>query len=614
MGTSNNPLCSLLSFTYAIYDNMSINKYKKKDIHMKVSDYVIEFLAKKNIDKVFGYIGSNNAHLFDSIDKHEAMEIVNTRHEQGVGFAAEGYARVTGKTGVVTVTSGPGGTNLVTPIASCFLDSIPSMFIVGDINSFERDKSRGMRQIGFQDVDIASIVEPITKHAVFIDDIHDLRYELEKAYYLTQEGRKGPVLICLPVNFQYQENFDPDQEKSFYDSDEYITLQAKQKINEENIENVVAWINQYERPVILVGNGVNLANAESELNQLLEKSNIPVVYSLMGKDTVNSNYKYNLGFIGRFGNRYGNLTLANADLLIILGSRIDNSQTGRNLKSFARDAKVVQVDIDKHELGARIPIDLPILGDVKEFLKKLNTKNINANIEPWLLKVLSYKEKYPHQYEIDKTDKMGNQIISLISKYSKKDDIFSIDVGEHQMLAAQSLEVKEGQKVLFTGGLGSMGFALPAAIGATIGTGHRAIVIAGDGGIQMNIQELEVIYSRNLPIKIFIINNASLHMVSQMQNEFLEGKNIGTKEDYSAPDFKKVGEAYGIKSYQASEMNKIENIIKESMQNDDCEIIDIQLSGEAMTATPLLDYSRSFEDMSPYLGREELEEQMVIKR
>ncbi|MCW8821070.1 MAG: thiamine pyrophosphate-binding protein [Sulfurovum sp.] len=582
---------------------------------MKVSDYIIEFLVENNVDKIFGYIGGNNAHLFDSIDKHEAMEIVNARHEQGSGFAAEGYARATGKTGVATVTSGPGGTNLVTPIASCFLDSVPSMFIVGDINSSERDKSKGMRQIGFQDIDISSIVKPITKYTVFIDNIRNLRYELEKAYYFTQEGRKGPVLICVPVNFQYQENYEPNKERSFYESDEYKVLQVKEQvkkqINDKDIKTAATLINESKRPVILVGHGVSLADAEQELMQFLQKSNIPIVHSLMGKDIVKSDYKYNLGFIGRWGNRYGNLTLANTDLIIALGSRIDTLQTGRNTKEFAKNAKVIQVDIDEHELGARIPIDLPILGDVKVFLKKLNTIDISLNIEPWLLKVLSYKVRYPHQYEINKTDKMGNQIISLISKYSKENDIFTVDVGEHQMLSAQALDVKQGQRVLFTGGLGSMGFALPSAIGATIGTGHRAIVIAGDGGIQMNSQEFEVVYSRNLPIKVFILNNASLYMVSTMQDEFLDRNYVGTKKDYSAPDFKAIGEAYGIKSYQASNINELESIIKKCMQNDECEIIDIQIASEAMVVTPLLDYNRPFEDMKPYLDREELEEQMV---
>jgi acetolactate synthase-1/2/3 large subunit len=580
---------------------------------MKVTDYVIDFLIKKNIDKVFGYIGGNNAHLFDSIDKYKGIELVINRHEQGSGFAAEGYGRATSKTGVASVTSGPGATNLATPIASCFLDSVPSLFIVGDINSFERDKSKGMRQIGFQDIDIVSMVEPITKYATFVDDIHKLRYELEKAYYFTQEGRKGPVLLSLPVNFQYQENYEPEKDKSFFDSDEYKSIQQDLKIDNQDVDKVATWISEANYPVILVGHGVNLANAKAELNDLLEKTNIPIVHSLMAKDVVESTYEYNLGFIGRWGNRYGNLTLANADLIIALGSRIDTLQTGRNTKEFAKGAKVVQVDIDEHELGARIPIDLPILGNVKLFLEQLNTKNIQINIIPWQKKVLSYKEKYPHQFNLDKTDKLGNQIVSLISNYSKENDIFAIDVGEHQMLAAQSLDVKKGQRVMFTGGLGSMGFALPAAIGAMIGTGNRAIVIAGDGGIQMNIQELEVIRNRNLPIKIFILNNACLYMVSTMQDEFLEGKHLGTEEDYSAPDFKKVGESYGIKSYQISKKDEIEAIIKKSMQNDTCEVIEIQLTGKSMAVTPLLDYTRPFEDMSPYLEREELAEQMINK-
>jgi acetolactate synthase-1/2/3 large subunit len=579
---------------------------------MKVSDFVIEFLIKNSIDKVFGYIGGNNAHLFDSIDKYTSIELINSRHEQGSGFAAEGYARVTGKTGVATVTSGPGATNLTTPISSCFLDSVPSLFLVGDINSFERDPSRGMRQIGFQDIDIVTMVKPVTKYAVFIDDIHDLRYELEKAYYFTQEGRKGPVLLSLPVNLQYQENYEPENERSFFDSDEYKKMQKYTiEIENKDIEQVVTWIHEAKRPVILVGNGVNLANARTELRRFLEQTHIPMVHSLMGKDVVESNYLYNLGFIGRWGNRYGNLTLANTDLIIALGSRIDTLQTGRNTKEFAPNAKVIQVDIDKHELGVRIEVDLAILGDVKSFLDKLNRQSIHLNIKPWQLKVLSYKKRYPHQYEIDQSNKIGNQIISLISQYSKENDIFTVDVGEHQMLVAQALLIKKGQRVLFTGGLGSMGFALPAAIGAQLGTGDRAIVIAGDGGIQMNIQELEVIRSRNLPIKTFIINNACLYMVTTMQDGFLKSNYVGTKKDYTAPNFKKVGESYGITSYQASTMSDIKEIIQKSMENDNCEVIEIQVKGESMAVSPLLDYSRPFEDMTPHLNREELKEQML---
>ena len=580
---------------------------------MKVSDYVVEYLVQNGIDKVFGYIGGNNAHLLDSIDKNNDIELVNSRHEQGSGFAAEGYARVTSKTGVASVTSGPGGTNLVTPISSCFLDSVPSLFIVGDINSLEHNPASKMRQIGFQDIDIVTMVKPVTKYSVFIEKLSDLRYELEKAYYLTQEGRKGPVLISIPVDFQYQENYKPEQENSFFDSEEYHQMQQNYHMSEQDISEVIKWIGEAKRPVLLVGNGVNLANAQVELREFIDKSNIPVVHSLMGKDVIETNYLYNLGFIGRWGNRYGNLTLANSDLIMVLGSRVDTLQTGKNTKAFVKNTKVIQIDIDRHELGKRIEVDLPILGDVKLFLNKLNSKNLDINIKTWHSKVLSYKERYPHQYELDKHNKIGNKIVTLISNYSKENDIFTVDVGEHQMLSAQALEVKKGQRILFTGGLGSMGFALPSAIGATLGTGNRAIVIAGDGGIQMNIQELEVIFSRKLPIKIFILNNASLYMVTMIQDRFLEGRHIATKDDYSAPNFKKIGESYGIKSYQVSEMNEIENIIKKSMKNDNPEVIEIQLLGENMTVSPLLDYSRPFEDMKPYLDRKELENQMIRK-
>ncbi len=580
---------------------------------MKVSDYIANFLADKNIDKVFGYIGGNNAHIFDSIHNHPNMEIVNLRHEQGAGFAAEGYARATGKTGVATVTSGPGGTNLVTPISSCFLDSIPALFIVGDINSFERDKSKGMRQIGFQDIDIASIVKPITKHAVFIDDLHDLRYELEKSHYLSQEGRKGPTLVCVPVNFQYQENYEPENERSFFESEEFKILNRPLTISGDEIDKAVDLINHAKRPIILAGHGIRLSAAEEEFLKLLQKTNIPIVHSLMGKDIVKSDYEYNLGFIGRWGNRYGNLALASADLIIALGTRIDTLQTGRNTKEFAKNTNIIQVDIDPNELGKRIPVNLTILGDTKDFLKKLNDRKLELSIDKWLEKVTNFKKRFPHHREIDGKEKLGNKIVSLISENSKEGDIYCIDVGENMMLAAQAIDVKKNQRVLFTGGLGSMGFSLPAAIGASIGTGQRSIVISGDGGMQMNIQELEVIHSRNLPVKIFIFNNSMLYMVSTMQDAFLDGRHTGTKEDYSAPDFKKVADAYGIESHKASNMEEIKDIIDKSLQNDKPEIVEIIIPSKKMAVSPLLDYSRPFEDMMPHLDEDELKKLMEQK-
>jgi len=583
---------------------------------MKVSDYIIDFLVQKNIDKVFSYIGKN-AHLCDSIDKHDAIENVFTLHEQAAGFSAEAYARVTGRTGVASTTSGPGATNLVTAIGSCFFDSVPTIFITGQVNTYECKNSSEceynapVRQIGFQEADIVSIVKPITKYAMLVDNIHNLRYELEKAYFLSQEGRKGPVLIDLPLNLTYRD-FNPENEKSFYDSKIYKDACKEKDISDDIIETAIELITNSIRPVILIGGGARMSDAESELMILLNKTNIPIVYSLMGKDLIKTDYKYNLGFIGSYGNRYSNLTLANADLLIVLGSRLDARQTGRQMTTFAREAKIIHVDLDKHEPGRRIKVDLLVHADVKNFVNKINAKEFNIEIEPWLHKVLDYKKRYSSLYTIEKKEKIPNKIIAYISEHLKADDIICVDVGIHQMWAAQSLEVTGEQRALFSGGMGAMGFALPAAIGATLGTEKRAIVIVGDGGFQINIQELEIIKRRQLPIKIFIMNNVLLGMVSLMQRKFLDGNLIGTEDDYSVPNFKNIGNAYGIKSHEASHLQDIYDLIKKSLKNNNSELIDIQLDESKDLVEPVIAAGRPMEDMCPFLDREELKKQMVI--
>jgi len=580
---------------------------------MKVSDFVVEFLIKNQIDKVFSYIGKN-AHLCDSIDKRKDIENVFTIHEQGAGFSADGYARVTGKTGVSTVTSGPGATNLITAIADCYFDSIPTMFIVGDVPPNECKEDRDIRQFSFQETDIVAITKTITKYSVTIDSLDKLRYEFEKAYFLSQNGRKGPVVVSLPENLQYRTDFNPEEMDSFFDSIEYQKMIIETTNIDKEIEQTIKLLNKAKRPLLLIGGGVRLANAVVELREFLKNSNIPIVYSLMGKDSVSDDYKYNLGFIGNFGTRYANLTIANSDLLIVLGSRLDNLQTGRKIETFAKNAKVIQVDIDSNELGIRMDIDLVIKSDIKRFLYKLNKNRFELKIDYWHKKVLSYKEKYPINFNLNGSKKVGNHTIDYISKYLKDDDIICVDVGEHQMLVAQSLKVKDNQRVLFSGGFGSMGFALPTAIGATIGTGRRVIVISGDGGFQMNIQELEIVNRRDLPIKMFIIDNSSLHMVKLRQDTYLNGNYVGSKKDYSVPNFKKIGKAYGIKSHTIKNINKIEKKVKKSLINNQSEILDIKLEAYMTTVEPRLDFNRSFEDMRPYLDRDELKEQMIFEK
>ena len=579
-------------------------------MNIKISDYIIEFLLSKNINKTFGYIGGAIAHIYHSIDKYKEMEIINCIHEQGAGFAAEGYARITGKSGVAFATSGPGATNLITPIGSCYFDSVPTMFIAGQVNTYEYKYDKPVRQIGFQETDIVSIIRPIVKYAVMVDKVEDIRYELEKAYYLSQEGRKGPVLVDIPMNIQRSE-VDINTLKSFFDSNEYLELESNKK-EKNNIDEVINLLSKSKRPIILIGGGVRLSNANVELLNYVEKYNIPVVYSLMGKDAISEDYKYNLGLIGSYGNRYGNLALANSDLILVLGSRLDTRQTGTSLDTFAREAKIIQVDVDKNELGSKIKIDIEINSDVKDFINELSQYEINIDTTEWLKKLKEYKNKFSSTVGIDNNLKIPNYVVSIISKYLQDEDI-CVDVGQHQMWTAQSLNIKATQRVLFSGGMGAMGFALPASIGACIGSNKRTVVIAGDGGIQMNIQELEVINRRKLPIKIFVLNNKNLGMVRQFQELYFDKKYLGTIDDYSVPNLVEITKAYGIKARKIDNISKLEIELKDIFSSNEPELINIELPVEMTTVEPKLIVNKPIEDMHPFISKDELSSLMIIK-
>ena len=579
-------------------------------MNIKISDYIIEFLLSKNINKTFGYIGGAIAHIYHSIDKYKEMEIINCIHEQGAGFAAEGYARITGKSGVAFATSGPGATNLITPIGSCYFDSVPTMFITGQVNTYEYKYDKPVRQIGFQETDIVSIIKPIVKYAVMVDKVEDIRYELEKAYYLSQEGRKGPVLVDIPMNIQRTE-VDISSLKSFFDSNEYFELENNKK-EKNNVDEVINLLKESKRPIVLIGGGVRLSNANVELLNYVEKYSIPVVYSLMGKDAISEDYKYNLGLIGSYGNRYGNLALANSDLILVLGSRLDTRQTGTSLDTFAREAKIIQVDVDKNELGSKIKIDIEINSDVKDFIVTLNKYEINIDTTEWLKKLKEYKNKFSSTVGIDNNLKIPNYVVSIISKYLQDEDI-CVDVGQHQMWTAQSLNIKATQRVLFSGGMGAMGFALPASIGACIGSNKRTVVIAGDGGIQMNIQELEVINRRKLPIKIFVLNNKNLGMVRQFQELYFDKKYLGTIDDYSVPNFVDITKAYGIKARKIDNISKLEIELKDIFSSNEPELINIELPVEMTTVEPKLIVNKPIEDMHPFISKDELSSLMIIK-
>ena len=527
---------------------------------MKLSDYLIkEIYNISGCNKIFGYIGGMIAHIVDSIYQNQNVEMVNTINEQGAGFAADGYARINNKPGIAIATSGPGATNLITPMADCFFDSVPVLFITGQVNTYEY-KKYNIKQCGFQETDIVDMVKPITKYAKLITDPNDIKYELQKAIHIANSDRKGPVLLDIPMDIQ---RADIDETK------------LKEFIPQNNIKTETDFdyslFLKTKRPLILAGNGVNLSGATDKLENLLNKTNIPVVQSLHGIDCVKSDYTYNLGFIGTYGNSAGNLALYHSDLLLVLGSRLDIRQTGAKT-DFMNNKTIIQVDIDNNELECDKFNKIKINSDISEFLEDL-TENIKlSDISDWQKKCTQLRNYFTNDR---KTFKLPTKILSKIYDILPKDTIITADVGQNQMWAAQSAFVKQGQRIISSGGLGSMGFSLPAAIGAAV-DGKPVIAITGDGGLQMNIQELEILKRRNLPIKIVVMNNKNLGMVRTFQELYFDNRTASTVYDYSAPDFAKVAEAYGIKSAKTKAENFDITEFKNDLLSDEPFLLDIE--------------------------------------
>ncbi len=417
---------------------------------MKLSDYVIDFIGKQGVGHIFEMIGGAITHLLDSTYDREDIDCVSVHHEQSAAFAAEGYARVNGKLGVAMATSGPGALNLLTGIGSCYFDSVPALFITGQVNTYEYKGSRPVRQIGFQETDIVSIVRPIVKYAEMVTDPMRIRYELEKAVFLAGHGRPGPVLLDLPMNVQ-RAAIDPEKLESFFGSNEHRKLQTALKpVSSRDIEHTLKLLEQASRPVILVGGGVRCANATDELRELVERTGIPVVHSLLGLDVLPGTHSASAGLIGSYGNRYSNLTVANSDFLLILGSRLDTRQTGTMPDTFARAAVKVHVDIDAVELNEKVRVDLAVHADVKSFLTRM-LKALHGrpqkDYSAWHGVIGSYRAKYPSGTPALPAGAIEpNRFMELLSDRSQDGDLIVLDVGQHQMWASQSFRLREGQR------------------------------------------------------------------------------------------------------------------------------------------------------------------------
>ena len=582
---------------------------------MKLSDYVVDFIAEQGVSHVFEFIGGAITHLIDSIYLRDDIDCVPVHHEQSGAFAAEAYARINGRLGVAMATSGPGALNMVTGIGSCYFDSVPALFITGQVNTYEYKFERPVRQIGFQETDIVSVVRPLTKYAEMTVDAGMIRYQLEKAVYLAQSGRPGPVLLDIPMNIQRAE-IDPERLASFYDSAEFKAMEKSPAPDDRVLDEVARLIGEAKRPVILAGGGVRSAGAVSELRRLVEQTGIPVVASLMGIDAISHDTPYFFGMIGAYGNRFSNLTLANCDLMLILGSRLDSRQTGTRPDTFGRGARKVHVDIDPAELNAKITADLAIHSDLKAFLAGLNARlagHAGPDLSPWYGTIERYRAKYPtRSAEVGENDIEPNRFIEILSGRCGQGDIVCLDVGQNQMWAAQSFHLKDGQRMLISGGMGAMGFALPAALGATMAApGKRAIVIVGDGGIQVNIQDFETIVQHHLPVKIFVMNNSCLGMVRQSQDMYFGGRRQSTVIGYGCPDLCRIAEAYGITAFRIEAAGDAADTIEQALGTEGPVLVDVRLD-QSTCVNPKLVVNRPIEDMSPHLDRDELAKEMLI--
>ena len=517
----------------------------KKVKPVQTCDFLADFLVQEKVGVVFGMIGGMVAFLTDALGRRGKTPFVTMHHEQAAAFAAEAYGRVKGTPGVAMATSGPGATNLVTGIGSCFFDASPAVFITGQISTGDLASRRKVRQKGFQETDIVAIAGPVTKAAWRAGTPAEVADRLREAFRLAVEPRQGPVLLDVPIDVQrtahvfLPEKCRPVKERPCPDGRDFT-------------RRLYEALGQSSRPLVLVGGGASAARCRDSLKTWLAAVRVPVVTSLLGMDAVAYDDANRVGFIGSYGNRFANIVLKESDLLIVLGSRLDVRQTGTETAAFREGKKIFHVDCDPEELNNRIRGCDVLCADLKAWLTSAIAAypgRRNDARASWTARIAALKTMFPDTDELDcgKGGINPNKFMHALSRASGAALGFAVDVGQHQMWAAQSIELKKGQRFITSGGMGAMGFALPAGVGmAYAGKDRPVVVIAGDGGFQMNIQELETVKRHRIPLKMVVMNNRSLGMVRQFQDEFFECRHGGTIGGYSYPDFLKVAHAYGI--------------------------------------------------------------------
>ncbi len=574
---------------------------------MKASDYIAKFLEAKKIDFVFELSGGMITNLLDSLHLQTKIKIVTMHHEQGASFAADGYGRVTGKPGVALATSGPGATNLITGIGSCYFDSVPAIFITGQVNRHELKGNRNIRQLGFQETDIISVATPLTKKCYQVKEASEIPTIFMEAFKIATEGRPGPVLIDIPMDVQ-RGNIDSDPIADAMKNDD------KQEAFgwEKELNNLSSLLHSCKKPMLLVGRGVRSAFAIDELNSFLQLTKIPVVTTLLAVDAIPFNHPQRTGFIGSYGNRWANISFGECDLLIVIGSRLDIRQTGADAKFF-ENRDIFHIDCEEGEINNRVKGCIPIIADLKYFLKTFNQKFQKENYlqkQDWFSYIQDLKDKWPDSKELEPKGINPNIFIHTLSQNSTKAKAYLADVGSHQMWTAQSLEISDDQVFLTSAGMGAMGFALPAAIGACLALNSDPVVsVIGDGCMQLNIQELQTIVRNKLPIKIIVLNNQNLGMIRQFQDSYFEGRYQSTWWGYSAPDFEKVAIAYGINAKTITANEETEDAVKwlwNEENNDNPILLQVMIDPHTNTY-PKIAFGKPITEMEPFSKPIEME-------
>lgn len=548
-------------------DRLGVNVEVREVVEQKLkgsgAEILIQSLKEQGVEVIFGYPGGAVLPIYDALHRNPIRHVL-ARHEQGAIHAAEGYARVSGKTGVVLATSGPGATNLVTGIADAMLDSLPLVVFTGQV------ASTVIGTDAFQEADIIGITQPITKHNYQVKSVEDFPRIIKEAFYIASTGRPGPVVVDIPK--------DISNGLLMNYIDEEVNLPGYQPTTQPNylqIQKAALAISNSRKPLILAGAGVLAAKAASELREFAERHAVPITNTLLGLGTIDGNHNLFLGMAGMHGTYTANTAICECDVLLNIGARFDDRLTG-NLAHFAPNAKVIHIDIDPAEIGKNVPTAIPIVADAGEALRALLNQDFESpDTADWLESLASNKVEYPLQYKADKERGiLPQQAIELIHRLTGGDAIVTTDVGQHQMWAAQYYKFNHPHNWVTSGGLGTMGFGFPAAIGAQLARpDEKVISIVGDAGFQMTLQELSLLQELRLPVKVVIMNNRSLGMVRQWQETFYEER-YSQSLIHVQPDFVKMAEAYDIAGYKVETMEQAEAVFKEAFDSNEPCLID----------------------------------------